>query len=644
MVSLENITLRFGGTTLFDSVSLMITDKERVGLVGRNGAGKTTLMRIVAGLQEPSTGKVILTSGQKIAYLPQQMKHVDGKSVYDEALSAFDEIIEMENKINLITKSLSQREDYESTDYKRLIEKLHFLNDQLLIHGGKSIHADVEKTLMGLGFRSSDLGRPTAEFSGGWRMRIELAKLLLKKPDFLLLDEPTNHLDIESIEWVESFLEDFAGGIILISHDRVFLDSITKRTVELRLGKMYDFKVPYSKYVELRQERMSQQMAAFRNQQKMISDTEKFINRFRYQATKAVQVQSRIKQLNKFERIEVEDDEPGFLNIKFPPSPRSGKVAIEADNLSKSYEKSLVLDKINILIERGDRVAFVGRNGEGKTTLAKIIMGEIDYKGTLKVGQNVMIGYFAQNQDELLDGNLTVLETIDSAAVGDIRVKIRNILGAFLFSGEDSDKKVKILSGGERSRLSLARMLLQPFNLLVLDEPTNHLDMRSKDILKNALLEFDGTLVVISHDREFLDGLVDKVYEFKNHKVKENLGGIFSFLEKKKLENLRELERKTTIEERNNINTKQEKDNKSEYLRRKELDKKIRKAKSELEKIEATIEDLEKKIKEMELLMSVPENISDNDLFKEYKKLKTKHDHLLYEWEILHENHEKLIQ
>ncbi len=644
MISLENISLRFGGDKLFDSFSLMINDKERIGLVGRNGAGKTTLLRIITGMQEPSSGSVIRTSGQKIAYLPQQMRHVDGKNVYDEALSAFDEIIGIEKEIDKIGKSLSQREDFESSSYIKLIEKFHHLNDKLIIAGGKSIHADVERTLTGLGFRSSDLDRSTSEFSGGWRMRIELAKLLLQNPDFLLLDEPTNHLDIESIEWVESFLKDFQGGIILISHDRVFLDNLTYRTVELRQGKLYDYKVPFSKYTELKEERMLQQMAAFRNQQKMISDTEKFISRFRYKATKAVQVQSRIKHLSKLDRIQVEEEDSGFLNIKFPPSPRSSKIVIEAENLSKSYEKKAVLEKINIVIERGEKVAFVGRNGEGKTTLAKIIIGELDYVGKLKKGENVKIGYFAQNQDELLDGNMTVLETIDSAAVGDVRTKIRGILGAFLFSGDDIDKKVKVLSGGERSRLSLARMLLQPFNLLVLDEPTNHLDMRSKDILKSALLEFDGTLIVVSHDREFLDGLIEKVFEFRNHDVREHLGGIFDFLEKKKLDNLRELERKKHNEEKNNSDIKKTKDNKSDYLLRRDNAKKIRKAKSDLDKVEKLIEEIERKIKELEIQMINPENFSEENLFIKYNQLKTRHDQLLYEWEILHENYENLIQ
>lgn len=644
MVSVENLTVRFGGTTLFDSITLMINDKERLGLVGRNGAGKTTLLKIIAGMQEPSSGRVMRTSGQTAGYLPQQMIHRDGKNVYEETLSAFQDILDLEKEITHLGESLAYRTDYESAEYLKLIERLNHANDELLIHGGKSIHADVEKTLTGLGFKASDLLRPTSEFSGGWRMRIELAKLLLQKPDFLLLDEPTNHLDIESIEWLESFLGDYSGGIILISHDRVFLDSITRRTVELRTGKAYDFRVSYSRYVELKEERMEQQMAAYQNQRKMIKDTEKFIGRFRYKASKAVQVQSRIKHLNKVERIAVEEEDAGFLNLKFPPSPRSGTIVVEAEGLTKKYGNYTVLNKIDILIERGEKVALVGRNGEGKTTLSRIIMGQLDYTGNLRIGQNVSIGYFAQNQDELLDGDMTVLETVNSVAVGDVRVKIREILGAFLFSGDDTGKKVKVLSGGERSRLSMALMLLQPFNLLVLDEPTNHLDMRSKDILKNALLEYDGTLIVVSHDREFLDGLVDKVYEFKNQKVKEHLGGIFEFLERKKIENLRELERKAALLGKKPEGNKASGDNKQLYSQKREHDKKVRKVKSDLDKAEKEIEALEKRIGELEELMTRPEIVSGGHVFKEYNEIKEKHEHLLSKWENLHIAHENIIQ
>ncbi len=643
MISVENLSVRFGGTTLFDSVTLMINDKERAGLVGRNGAGKTTLLKIIAGFQEPSGGQVIRSGDQTVGYLPQQIIHRDGKTVYEETLLAFDDIINAEKDIVRINDQLAVRTDYDSPSYLRLIDKLNHLNDSLQMLGGNSIQADIEKTLIGLGFNADDLNRPVSELSGGWRMRIELARLLLKKPDFLLLDEPTNHLDIHAIEWLESFLTDYPGGIIMISHDRVFLDNITSRTIELRTGKAFDFRVPYSQYVELKEERMIQQMAAFQNQKKMIRDNEKFIQRFRYKATKAVQVQSRIKMLNKVQRIEVEEEDAGYLNIKFPPAPRSGTIVVEAENLSKSFGTHDVLDNINIIIERGEKVAFVGRNGEGKTTLSRIITGELDYKGKLKTGHNVSIGYFAQNQDELLDDNLTPLETIDAVAVGDVRKKIRDILGAFLFGGDDAEKKIKVLSGGERSRLSLAKLLLQHNNLLVLDEPTNHLDMRSKDILKNALLHYNGTLIVVSHDREFLDGLVDKIYEFRNHKVKQHIGGIFEFLEKRKLNNLREIERKARAGQPDENTIVPESTNKHNYNRRKEHEKKVRRVKNELERIETDITGMEKRIGELENLLANPENIRDHDLFSEYGSLKASHDTLLTRWEKLHTQLEELI-
>jgi len=642
MISVENLSVRFGGHVLFDSVTLMINDRERAGLVGRNGAGKTTLLKIIAGLQDPSGGRVVKSNDQTVGYLPQQMIHRDGKSVFEETLSAFGNILDLEHEINKINNQLTLRSDYNSASYLKLIERLHRLNDDLSLYGGNTIQADIEKTLTGLGFKNTDLYRPVAELSGGWRMRIELAKLLLKKPDFLLLDEPTNHLDIDAIEWLESFLSDYHGGVILISHDRVLLDNVTKRTIELRTGKAYDFRVPYSQYVDLKEERMIQQMAAFQNQQKMIKDNEKFIQRFRYKATKAIQVQSRIKMLSKVKRIEVEEEDAGILNIRFPPSPRSGTIVVEAEGLSKSYGQQNVLRNINIIIERGEKVAFVGRNGEGKTTLSRIIIGELDFEGKLKTGHNVSIAYFAQNQDELLNENLTALETIDHAAVGEIRMKIRDILGAFLFSGEEAEKKVKVLSGGERSRLSLAKLLLQPNNLLVLDEPTNHLDMRSKDILKNALLQYNGTLIVVSHDREFLDGLVDKVYEFRDHKVKEHIGGIFEFLEKRKLDNLKEIERKTPGNILKDKMVSHESDNKKNYSLRKEHDKKLRKIRNELEKTEEDISRMEKRIVEMEKLLASPENIQGYDLFMEYSNIKARHDHLLLDWEKLHNRLEEL--
>ncbi len=640
MISVDNITVRFGGFTLLENVSLMVGDRDRIGLVGRNGAGKTTLMRIISGLQEPSDGKVVCSSGQLTGYLPQQMAHHGGKTVYEEAMKAFDRVLKLEKQIRRITGELESRDDYESEAYLKLIDDLTTLNERFEMEGGSSVHGDVEKTLTGLGFERNDLQRPTSEFSGGWRMRIELAKILLQRPSFILLDEPTNHLDIESIQWLEDFLAGYPGGVVLISHDRAFLDNITNRTVEISLGKLTDYKVSYSKYVVLRKERREQLLASYQNQQKMIKDTEDFIDRFRYKATKAVQVQSRIKQLDKLDRIEIEEEENFGMNLKFPPAPRSGKIVIEAKSLGKKFGERAVLRDVDLIIERGEKVAFVGKNGEGKTTLSKILIGLLDHTGELKTGHNVKTGYFAQNQDELLDGNKTVFETIDAVATGDIRTKIRNILGAFLFGGDEADKKVKVLSGGERSRLSLASMLLQTNNFLVMDEPTNHLDMRSKDILKAALKDYNGTLVVVSHDREFLDGLVDKVYEFRNHRIYEHLGGIYDFLRRRKLDSLRDLEKsgKATAPVPGEIRQ----DNKALYQKRKEQDKVIRKVGNQLEKTEKDIAGLEAKIIEMDRLLSDPEKMGNQELFDGYEKLKKELDSKMGEWESLHDELEKL--
>ncbi len=640
MISMDNISVRFGGFTLLDGISFMVNPRDRVGLVGKNGAGKTTILRLIAGLQQPTHGKVIISSGDTVGYLPQQMIHPEGNTVYEEAMTAFSAVLEMEKRMDFIGHELATRTDYHSQVYLDMIDELSVLNEKYEMHGGSSLHADVEKTLTGLGFSSSDLSRKTSEFSGGWRMRLELAKIILRRPEYILLDEPTNHLDIESIQWLEEFMANYPGGVVLISHDRAFLDNVTTRTSEISLTKLIEYKVPYSRYVILRQERRQQQTAAFQNQQKMIKDTEDFIERFRYKATKAVQVQSRIKQLDKVDRLEVDEEDKAAMHIKFPPAPRSGTIVMEAIGLSKKYGDKTILDKIDLIIERGERVAFVGKNGEGKTTLSKIIVGELDHTGKLKRGHNVELGYFAQNQDELLDGNKTVLETIDLVAVGDIRTKIRDILGAFLFRGEDVDKKVKVLSGGERSRLSMARLLLQPYNLLVLDEPTNHLDMRSKDILKNALMAYDGTLILVSHDREFLDGLVNKVYEFRDHKIKEHLGGIYDFLQRKKISSFRELEMKaqSPVESRIEKPT----DNKQLYEKRKEQDKVIRKAKSELERIEKKISELEESIKKADLLFTIPENLSDQKMFDKYTHEKHELDKLLAEWEIQQDQIEKL--
>lgn len=617
-----------------DRVSFQVGERDRIGLVGRNGAGKTTLLRIISGLQEPSEGKVVVSNETTIGYLPQQMRHMDGNTVYEEAVTAFGEILAMEREISKLNRELEVRDDYESPEYLKIIEDLATLNESFEMEGGSSLHADVEKTLVGLGFASSDMDRQTSEFSGGWRMRIELAKILLRKPDYILLDEPTNHLDIESIQWIEDYLSGYSGGIILISHDRTFLDKVTNRTIEISLGKLIDYRLPYSRYMEFREERREQELASFQNQQKMIKDTEEFIERFRYKATKAVQVQSRIKQLEKLERIEIEDRDDARMNVKFPPSPRSGRVVCKSENLSKSYGDNKVLQDVDFVLERGEKIAFVGRNGEGKTTLMKIIAGVLDYEGELTRGQNLSLGYFAQNQDELLDEKKTVFETIDTVATGEMRTRVRDILGAFLFSGEDVDKKVNVLSGGERSRLSLALMLLESNNLLLMDEPTNHLDMRSKDILKIALANYDGTLIVVSHDRDFLDGLVDKVYEFKNKNLREHLGGIQNFLERRKLDSLRELEKKNR--QKDEAAGGGDSGNKMRYEEMKKLDRKLRKLESKLGNLEAEIESLEGEMESMDAQLSKPENIENSELFESYGKVKKSIDIKMREWESVH--------
>jgi len=623
----------------------MVNTKDCIGLVGKNGAGKSTLIKIVAGLQKPDTGVVAMPDGMTIGYLPQQMVFSGSRTVFDETLEAFAEVLSLEREIESINTELASRDDYESADFHRLIHRLSECNERFNMIGGSAIHADIERTLIGLGFRSSDFSRRTSEFSGGWRMRIELAKILLRKPDVLLLDEPTNHLDIESIQWLEEYLFSFQGAVILISHDRAFLDNVTNRTVELSLGKAYDYKVSYSKYVELRCERREQQLAAYRNQQKMIGDTEDFIERFRYKATKAVQVQSRIKQLNKLERIEVDDEDTSRINIRFPTPLKSGKIVLEIKNLSKSYGQKQIIKSIDLIVESGQHIAFVGKNGEGKTTLSKIIVGDLDYDGHLKIGHNVKIGYFAQNQDELMNENITVFDTIDQVAVGDIRAKIRDILGAFLFGGDEIFKKVKVLSGGERSRLAIAKLLLEPYNLLVLDEPTNHLDIRSKEILKKALLNYDGTLVLVSHDRDFLDGLVEKVYEFKDMKIREHLGGIYDFLQKKKMDSLHELEVRTNIAGQTN-NIKEISENKQSYLDKKEVEKVIRKALNKVQEFEKKIDKIESDIAHFDKQMSNPEFLEKNAgnvaVFKMYDQLKSKLLKEMENWEQANEELEKL--
>ena len=544
MISVDGLTVEFGGSALFSDVSFVINEKDRIALMGKNGAGKSTLLKILAGVREPSRGKVSAPKDTVIAYLPQHLMTEDGRTVFEETAQAFAHLHEMEAEIAELNKQLETRTDYESESYMELIERVSTLSEKFYSIEEINYDADIEKTLLGLGFKREDFDRQTSEFSGGWRMRIELAKLLLKKPDVLLLDEPTNHLDIESIQWLEDFLIDNGQAVVVISHDRAFVDHITTRTIEVTMGRIYDYKVNYSQYLQLRKERREQQQKAYDEQQKMIAETREFIERFKGTYSKTLQVQSRVKMLEKLEILEVDEEDTSALRLKFPPSPRSGSYPVTIENVSKAYGDHTVFRNANLMIERGDKIAFVGKNGEGKSTLVKCIMKEIEHEGTLTLGHNVMIGYFAQNQASLLDENLTVFQTIDDVAQGDIRNKIKDLLGAFMFGGENSAKKVKVLSGGERTRLAMIKLLLEPVNLLILDEPTNHLDMKTKDILKQALLDFDGTLIVVSHDRDFLDGLVSKVYEFGNQKVTEHLEGIYEFMQRKKMENLRELERK----------------------------------------------------------------------------------------------------
>ncbi len=632
MVSIQNISVSFGSFDLLDEVSFLVNTQDRIGLAGKNGAGKSTLLKIIAGLMEPTSGHVDYPRDLTIGYLPQQMKVNDATTVMNEAITAFSEIRSLATDIENCHNELNNRTDYESSDYLKICDHLTVIEERYRLLGGTNYMAEAEQTLTGLGFEREDFDRPTSQLSGGWRMRVELAKILLKKPTLFLLDEPTNHLDIESIQWLESFLAGYPGAVLLVSHDKAFLDNVTNRTLEISLGKIYDYKVSWSKYIELRKERREQQIAAYRNQKKMIEDTEKFIERFRYKATKAVQVQSKIKQLDKVERLEVDEEDTNAINIRFAPAPRSGTVVIEAENLSKSYGTLNVLKNIGFKIERGEKVAFVGRNGEGKTTFSRIIIGETDHTGILKKGHNVSIGYFAQNQDVLLDESKTVLQTIDEVAKGDIRTKIRDMLGAFLFRGDDIDKKVKVLSGGERSRLALVKLLLEPYNLLLLDEPTNHLDMRSKDILKQALIKYDGTLIVVSHDRDFLDGLVNKVYEFRHHKIKEHIGSIYDFLRKKRIENLKDIEKKDRV--KNNFEAESISSNKQKYLEKKEYDKSLRKLRKRLEDSEKTIETLEAGINAIDKSFMEPGNNSEKheqDYFR-YQDLKEQLNEEMDRW------------
>ena len=624
--------MEFGGFTLFDDVSFVVNKKDRIALVGKNGAGKSTMLKIFAGLQMPTAGTVSVPKETTIGYLPQHMQLTDSRTVREEAELAFGHIRETEKEIDRLNTELAERTDYDSEAYRKLIERVTHLSEHFQMMGGGNYQAELERTLIGLGFTRGDFDRPTAEFSGGWRMRIELAKLLLRRPDVLLLDEPTNHLDIESIQWLENFIATRANAVILVSHDRAFIDGTTSRTIEIELGHIYDYKVRYSEYVKLRAERREQQLRAARNQQKKLADTEAFIERFRYKATKSVQVQSRIKQLEKVERIEVDEVDTAMLSLKFPPAPRSGSYPVIMENVSKSYGDHLIFKDVTLTINRGDKVAFVGKNGEGKSTLVKCIMGQIDYEGKLQIGHNVKIGYFAQNQAQLLDDNLTVFDTIDRVAEGDIRTKIRDILGAFMFGGEASDKKVKVLSGGERSRLAMIRLLLEPVNLLILDEPTNHLDMRSKDVLKDALRDFDGTVIVVSHDREFLDGLVDKVYEFGGGRVVEHLGGIYDFLEKKKMDSLRELERSTQKAPSATTTEAAPTKDKLSYEARKELARSIKKAEKAVADAENKITELEGVIASLEARMATPDGAADAALYADYSLKKKELSDTMDKW------------
>ncbi|MBO7342674.1 MAG: ABC-F family ATP-binding cassette domain-containing protein [Alistipes sp.] len=630
MISLDNLTVSYGGWTLFDGISFLINEKDRIGLVGKNGAGKTTLLRIITGEQQPSEGAVTINGECSIGYLPQQMRVADTTTLKAEAEKAFDEVLRLEADIASLTAEIAERTDYESEEYDTLLHRLNDAQDRYHILGGDTREADIEKTLLGLGFKRTDFDRATSEFSGGWRMRIELAKLLLRRPSIFLLDEPTNHLDIESIQWLEEYLKNYNGAVLLISHDRAFLDNVTTRTVELSLGQIYDYKVPYSKFVELRAERRAQQQAAYENQQRMIEKTEEFIEKFRYKPTKSNQVQSRIKQLERLERIEVEEEDLATLNIKFPPAPRSGQIVAEVKEVGKAFGEKRIFSDFTFTLERGQKIALVGRNGEGKTTMARMLLGELEQsEGTIKLGANVNIGYYAQNQDDLMDGEFTVFDTLDRVAVGDIRTRLRDILGAFLFRGEDIDKKVKVLSGGERSRLAMARLMLEPYNLLILDEPTNHMDMRSKDILKRAIQKYDGTVVVVSHDRDFLDGIVDRVYEFRDGGVKEYLGGIYYFLEKRKVESLQEIERKATP---TTTVTKETSTGKLSYEQRKEQEKLLRKLRKAVETIEEELAKIEEQIASYDAKFATATEYNEAD-YAAYNELKAQYDRQMHEWE-----------
>ena len=642
MISVNQVSVVFGGWYLLDGVSFLINKKDRIGLTGRNGAGKSTTLKMLAGQQAPTEGSITMASDVKIGYLPQTKVYTDGNTVRQEAEKAFADLFALKKEVECLNLELSAREDYESPAYMKLLERIHEKTELLAIRGEGNIEREVEVVLKGLGFRSEDLERNCEEFSGGWRMRIELAKILLARPDIFLLDEPTNHLDIESITWLESFLQNYPGAVVLVSHDRAFLDNVTTRTIEISLGKAYDYKVPYTRFEELRKERIEQQMRAYQNQQKQIKDTEEFIERFRYKATKSVQVQSRIKQLEKIERIEVEEEDTARITVRFQPAVRPGELVVTGKTLRKAYGEHLVLDDVGFEIKRGEKVAFVGKNGEGKSTLVKMIMGEIPFEGELKIGHNVHIGYFAQNQADLLEGELSVLDTVDQVAEGEIRKKIRDILGAFLFSGEDVEKKVKVLSGGERTRLAMVRLLLEPYNVLILDEPTNHLDMRTKEILKEALKKFEGTVIVVSHDRDFLTGLADKVYEFAHRNMKEYLGGVTDFLEAKKISCFREYEQlhKPQGQPQAAAAPPAAKESKMSFEERKQLNREIKKAEQAVEKTEQQITTLEAQVAEMEQQMAAG-SVSE-ELLGKYSSARQALEEAMEEWTKATEEAERL--
>jgi ATP-binding cassette subfamily F protein 3 len=637
MLSVNNISIHFTGTYIFKDVSFFANEKDRIGLVGKNGAGKTTLLNIIAGEMEPEKGDISSPKGSRIGYLQQQIRLASDETVKNEAIKAFDEAISFRKEAERITEELGQREDYESEDYLKLIDKLNHANERFEMLGGNTMEADTEKILLGLGFERADFVRPMKEFSGGWRMRIELAKILLRRPEILLLDEPTNHLDILSIQWLENFLKSYPGAVILVSHDRAFLDAVTNRTIEISLARITDYKASYSKYVQLREEQREKQKAAYDNQQKQIADIERFIERFRYKDTKAKQVQSRVKMLEKMDRVEVDEMDFSKIHFRFPPAPHSGKITYEANQLSKSYDEHLVLNELDFVIEKGESIAFVGRNGEGKSTLSKIIVNDLDFTGEGKLGHKVEIGYFAQNQAELLDQEKTVFATIDDVATGDLRTKVKNILGSFLFSGDDLEKKVKVLSGGEKSRLAIAQMLLKPVNLLVMDEPTNHLDMQSKDVLKSALLQFDGTLLIVSHDRDFLQGLTNKVFEFKNKKIRQHIGDVYDFLKTRELEDLKDLELLKKSGQGNKDKSNSEA--KLSYEKQKELDRERKRLKKKIQQSEERIEQYELEIENMDEILAspekYPERFEDGKIYQEYEGLKKKLEDEMELWEEL---------